>query len=88
MRKKWGRGTAVSECFVGLRERFLRSNPCYREENGGKIISLHLYINTELEMQLMSYGKWIKVLAPPELRQTMKDNVKFMSGYYNVSDNE
>ena len=52
------------------------------EKDGGMIISLHLYINTELEMQLMSYGKWIKVLAPPELRQTMKDNVKIMSGYY------
>ena len=46
------------------------------------IIKLHSYINTELEMQLMSYGKWIKVLAPPELRQTMKDNVKIMTGYY------
>ena len=52
------------------------------EKDGGVIISLHLYINTELEMQLLSYGKWIKILAPPELRQKMKDNVKIMSGYY------
>lgn len=58
------------------------------DKDGGMIISLHLYINTELEMQLMSYGKWIRVLAPLELRQKMKDNVKVMSGYYNDSDKE
>ena len=56
------------------------------DKDGGVIISLYLYINTELEMQLLSYGKWIKVLAPPELRQKMKDNVKAMSSHYEDSD--
>ncbi len=71
---------------------YLKTKPIHesqklvREENGGKVISLHAIVNIELMMALLSYGKWIKVLAPPELRQKMKDNVKAMSSYYEDSD--
>ena len=63
-----------------------KSQKLVREENGGKVISLHAIVNIELMMALLSYGKWIKVLAPPELRQKMKDNVKAMSSHYEDSD--
>lgn len=61
-----------------------KSQKFVRDEDGGKIISLHLYINTELEMQLMSYGKWIKVLAPEELRQRMKERIVAMVNNYEI----
>ena len=61
-----------------------KSQKFVRDEDGGKIISLHLYINTELEMQLMSYGKWIKVLAPEELRQRMKERIEAMVNNYEI----
>ena len=63
-----------------------KSQKLVREENGGKIISFQAIVNIELMMVLLSYGKWIKVLAPPELRQKMKDNVKAMSNHYEDSD--
>ena len=53
-----------------------------REEDGGKIISLHLFINYELVMRLFSYNIGVKVLAPAELRQEMKKRVKIMYDYY------
>ena len=61
-----------------------KSQKFVRDEDGGKIISLHLYINTELEMQLMSYGKWIKVLAPEELHQRMKERIVAMVNNYEI----
>lgn len=84
-------GTVPQDVFIWVHKDeypYIKTDPIHHsqkyvcEKDGGIIISLHLYVNTELEMELMSYGKWIKVLAPPELRQTMKDNVKEMSGYY------
>ena len=84
-------GTAPQDVFIWVHKDeypYIKTDPIHHsqkfvcDKDGGMIISLHLYINTELEMQLMSYGKWIKVLAPPGLRQTMKDNVKIMTGFY------
>ena len=46
-----------------------KSQKLVREENGGKIISLHVIVNIELMMALLSYGDYVKVLAPPELRE-------------------
>ena len=84
-------GTVPQDVFIWVHKEeypYIKTDPIHHsqkyvcDKDGGMIISLHLYVNTELEMELMSYGKWIKVLAPPELRQTMKDNVKIMTGYY------
>lgn len=84
-------GTVPQDVFIWVEKDeypYIKTDPIHHsqkyvcDKDGGMIISLHLYVNTELEMQLMSYGKWIRVLAPPELRQTMKDNVKIMTGYY------
>lgn len=67
---------------------YIKTNPIHdsqkfvREEDGGKIISLHLFINYELVMRLFSYNIGVKVLAPAELRQEMKKRVKIMYDYY------
>ena len=88
-------GTVPQDVFIWVHKDeypYIKTDPIHHsqkyvcEKDGGVIISLHLYINTELEMQLLSYGKRIKVLAPPELRQKMKDNVKAMSSHYEDSD--
>lgn len=67
---------------------YLETNPIHisqklvREENGGKVISLHLYVNYELVMRIFSYNIGLKVLAPSDLLQKMRERVKIMFGYY------
>ena len=68
---------------------YLKTNPIHtsqklvRDVEDGKIISLHLYINSELVMRLLSHNIGIKVLAPQELRQKMKERVDEMLELYN-----
>ena len=59
-----------------------QSQKLVREENGGKVISLHLYINTELVMRLCSYNMGLKVLAPTDLRQIMRERAEAIAKYY------
>jgi predicted DNA-binding transcriptional regulator YafY len=71
---------------------YLESNPIHesqklvREENDGKVISLHICINYELVMRIFSYNIGVKVLAPKNLLQDMMERVKTLFGYYFVSD--
>ncbi|MCL2435663.1 MAG: WYL domain-containing protein [Lentimicrobiaceae bacterium] len=44
----------------------------HSQKAGGKVISLRLIINPELENKLLSYGEQIEVLMPESLRKTMK----------------
>lgn len=70
---------------------YVQSNPIHhsqkyvKDADGGKIISLHLYINYELEMRIMSYGARMKVLAPEELQRKMKERCQEMAELYDVS---
>ena len=50
-----------------------KSQKLVREEEGGKILSLHVVVNYELMMRLFSYNKFVTVLAPDDLRQKMKE---------------
>ncbi len=71
---------------------YLESNPIHesqkvvREENDGKVISLHICVNYELVMRIFSYNIGVKVLAPKNLLQDMMERVKTLFGYYFVSD--
>lgn len=73
---------------------YLETNPIHesqkvvREENDGKVISLHICINYELVMRIFSYNIGVKVLAPKNLLQDMMERVKTLFGYYFVSDPE
>ena len=71
---------------------YLKTNPIHssqkvvRDVEDGKIVSLHLYINDELEMRLLSHNIGIKVLAPQELRQKMKEKIdRMMELYFGTS---
>lgn len=88
-------GTEPQDVILWVAEReypYLKTNPIHtsqklvREVEDGKIISLHLYINSELEMRLLSHNVGIKVLAPEELRQKMKERIgKMLENYYEKS---
>ena len=73
---------------------YLESNPIHesqklvREENDGKVISLHICVNYELVMRIFSYNIGVKVLAPKNLLQDMMERVKTLFDYYFVSDPE
>lgn len=84
-------GAEPQDVILWVAEReypYLRTNPIHtsqklvRDVEDGKIVSLHLYINRELEMRLLSHNTGITVLAPPELREKMKERVKAMAKYY------
>lgn len=53
-----------------------------RNEAGGKVICMKLYINIELEMRLLSYGEKVKVLAPLTFKEKMKQRVLDMAKSY------
>ena len=63
---------------------YLETNPIHesqkvvREENDGKVISLHICVNYELVMRIFSYNIGVKVLAPSE---------ESSSGYDGESEN-
>lgn len=88
-------GTEPQDVILWVAEReypYLKTNPIHtsqklvREVEDGKIISLHLYINSELEMRLLSHNVGIKVLEPQELRQKMKERIgKMLENYYEKS---
>ena len=67
---------------------YLETNPIHesqklvREENDGKVISLHICVNYELVMRIFSYNIGVKVLAPKNLLQDMMERVKTLFGYY------
>ena len=61
---------------------YLKTNPIHqsqklvREVDYGKIISLHLYVNYELEMRLLAYGERLIVLSPEDLSQRLLDRLE------------
>lgn len=67
---------------------YLATNPIHksqkvvREENGGKVLRMHLFTNFELEMRLFAYGERLIVLAPADLRERMHKRSKAMTNNY------
>lgn len=72
---------------------FLKTNPIHhsqklvREVDGGKIISLHIYVNYELEMRLLAYGERLVVLSPEELNLRMIDRLESSVNNYRKKRN-
>ena len=60
---------------------YLETNPIHpsqqyvRDENDGKVISLHVILNYELEMRIFAYGDRMKVLAPESFRLAMNERI-------------
>lgn len=69
---------------------YLESNPIHesqkvvREENDGKVISLHICVNYELVMRIFSYNIGVKVIAPANLLQVMAERAKVLYDYYDI----
>ncbi len=73
---------------------YLKTNPIHlsqkyvKDADGGKIISLYLYINYELEMRILSYGEGVKVLAPDHFAKHIKERIEKLQNLYNDSQIE
>ncbi len=73
---------------------YLMTNPIHhsqqlvRNEQGGKVISLRLFVNFELEMRILSYGEYLKVLSPVELQQRIKKRCDASARLYADSDSK
>ncbi len=81
------------EIWVEAREcPYVESNPIHqsqryvRDENGGKVYALHLFLNYELEMRLLAYGERLRVLAPDGFRQRMRERTLAMAEMYEKDD--
>ena len=72
---------------------YIKSNPIHqsqklvREVDDGKIISLHLYVNYELEMRLLAYGERVAVLSPVDLNQRLTDRLEASINNYRKKRN-
>lgn len=70
---------------------YLMTNPIHhsqkylRDQDGGKVIGLHLYINYELEMRVLSYGEGVRVLAPQDFVERIKSRVDSLVKLYNTN---
>jgi len=58
------------------------SQKVVRNEDGGKVIKIKLYINIELEMRILAYGEKVKVLSPISFREKIEQRIKGMSNLY------
>ena len=69
---------------------YLETNPIHpsqkfvRVENDGKVISLHVILNYELEMRIFAYGERMKVMAPDDFREAMKTRIASLAKLYGV----
>lgn len=67
---------------------YIVSNPIHHSqrfvgnEKGGKVVSMKLYLNIELEMRILSYGEKVRVLAPSSFRERIKERVKSLNDAY------
>ena len=72
---------------------YLKTNPIHesqkmvREVDGGKILSLHILVNFELEMRLLAYGERVVVLSPEDLNQRMVDRLESALNNYRKKKN-
>ena len=72
---------------------YLETNPIHesqkivREVDGGKILSLHILVNYELEMRLLAYGERVVVLSPEDLNQRMIDRLDSALNNYRKKKN-
>ena len=53
-----------------------------KEDNTGAVITIEVYLNYELEQILMSYGENVKVLAPEEFRECIKQRLTEAANHY------
>lgn len=59
-----------------------QSQKILKEEKGGFILELTVYLGEELFINLMGLGSRIKVLEPPELVEQFREHSKKMKDYY------
>ena len=59
-----------------------------KEKNGGKIFSIKVIMNFELERELLGFGSKIKVLAPRILVKQIKGQLKQTLARYSIPDEE
>lgn len=59
-----------------------RSQRLIREEEGGKVFSIQVVLNFELERELLGFGAKVKILSPEVLVVQMKEHLKKMMGHY------
>ena len=52
------------------------------EEDGGKVFSIKVILNFELERELLGFGSKVKVLRPRILVKQMKQNLAQASKHY------
>ncbi len=73
---------------------YLMTNPIHtsqkyvRDADGGKIISLNLCINYELEMRIFSYSEDVIVLSPKHLADKIRNKISNMQDLYNKFHSE
>jgi predicted DNA-binding transcriptional regulator YafY len=53
-----------------------------KEDKTGAVITIEVYLNYELEQILMSYGENVKVLAPEEFRERIKQRLTEAANHY------
>ncbi|WP_342331576.1 WYL domain-containing protein [Pedobacter sp. FW305-3-2-15-E-R2A2] len=63
-----------------------RSQRLIREEKDGKVFSIQVVLNFELERELLGFGAKVKVLSPEVLVLQMKEHLKNMMGHYEMID--
>jgi predicted DNA-binding transcriptional regulator YafY len=74
--------------FVPMQGKYIKTMPIHHSQKIIKDtdkelrISLELVLNTELKMQLLSYGANVKVLQPKSLADEIKHTVKEMMNAY------
>ncbi|MCT4664444.1 MAG: WYL domain-containing protein [Flavobacteriales bacterium] len=61
---------------------FHRTQQVIEEINNGTIIEIEVHTNFELMQYLLKYGKNIYVIAPTELKERMKNEIKKMENLY------
>ena len=52
------------------------------EDANGTIITIELYLNFELEQQILSFGENMKVIEPKDLQKTIKKRIQQASHLY------
>ncbi|MBD80755.1 MAG: hypothetical protein CL840_17705 [Crocinitomicaceae bacterium] len=67
--------------FNAQQSHYIKSQPLHnsqvvKEEGESTIVELKLIVSPELIMQIQSFGSSVVVLHPPELKQTIKENLK------------
>jgi len=71
----------VELLFSNKQAQYILTKPLHpsqksKKTDDGLLITLHLIVNFELEMRLLSYGERVKVISPINLKDKMKDRLK------------